>query len=534
MPTDRKIDADVLIVGMGPTGVALAGLLGQNGVTAAVFDKLPGLYPLPRAAGMDHEVMRIAQELRVSRALAPHVVPYRASQYRGVDGQVIKRLASPPPPYRLGWDPMFAFDQPAFETLLRERVATLPSVDVSLECAVTDIGQDDDIAWVDVCRAGTDTVERITGRYLVGCDGGSSFVRRTLGITLTDLGFHENFLVVDALVGDEALAHLPDTQVQYCEPVRPATFVVLAGRHRRWEIMLEPGELPTGPVADADVWRFVERWIKPGEAEIWRSAAYMFHGLVADTWRHGRIFLAGDAAHMTPPFMAQGMAQGMRDAQNLAWKLRQAIGDPRTGDHVLDSYESERRPHVMSTTGRTIELGRLICERDEAAARARDAALRGPHDSDVPVTYRSTFLPPLTDGLVALHTPGAGQILPQPFVAGPDGPVLLDDAAGRGFRLIVTPPMSESDVEVLRTSLTRLDGQVLRIHPAGSALPDDPRAFVEIDNVLTSWLAELGSAVAIVRPDHYVYATASTAEEARTLVDRLVADLEVAGTSIGG
>ncbi|MBF4996502.1 bifunctional 3-(3-hydroxy-phenyl)propionate/3-hydroxycinnamic acid hydroxylase [Nocardia sp. BSTN01] len=522
----RDYDADVLIVGMGPTGAALAGLLGQHGIRTAVFDKLPGLYPLPRAAGMDHEVMRIAQELQIAEALQRHVVPYRASEYHGVDGQVIKRLDSPPPPHRLGWDPMYAFDQPAFENLLRERVAALPSVTVSLGCTVSRIGQDEEHAWVDVQRADTTTIERVTGRYLVGCDGGSSPVRQALGITLTDLEFHEDFLVVDAIVGDEALSRLPATQVQYCEPERPSTFVVLAGHHRRWEIMLNPGELVPGAVTDAEAWPFLERWIKPGDAELWRSAAYTFHGLVADQWRSGRILLAGDAAHMTPPFMAQGMAQGMRDAQNLAWKLRHALMAPTAVPDLLDSYQLERRPHVIATTGHTIDLGRVICERDFNKARARDIELRGADDTAVPVTYRSTFLPPLADGLIATHTAGAGQILPQPRVLVPGGgSVLLDEQSGCGFRVITSAEVNPDDIAALTKSIAPLDGSVIRLLPRNSVPTEEPCTVIEADNLLTSWLTDLNRTIVIARPDHIVYGTAASTDECQTLIAELLTHL---------
>ncbi|WAC57564.1 bifunctional 3-(3-hydroxy-phenyl)propionate/3-hydroxycinnamic acid hydroxylase [Gordonia sp. SL306] len=515
-------DTDVLIVGMGPTGAALAGLLGQHGIRTAIFDQLPGLYPLPRAAGMDHEVMRVAQELGIADQLQPHVVPYRASEYRGVDGEVIKRLDSPPPPHRLGWDPMFAFDQPAFETLLRERVDSLPSVTVSLESTIIDTGQDDDHVWVDVRRAGATTVDHVTGRYLVGCDGGASPIRRRLGITMIDLGFHENFLVVDAIVGDDAVERLPATQVQYCEPDRPSTYVVLAGHHRRWEIMLEPGELAAGSVADDDAWPFIDRWIRPGEATLWRSAAYTFHGLVAESWRDGRILLAGDAAHMTPPFMAQGMAQGIRDAQNLAWKLRYAVDSPTVDASLLDSYQQERRPHVIETTGHAIDLGRVICERDQVAARQRDRELRG-DTPDVPVTYRATFLPPLCDGLIATHTPGAGRILPQPRVTAPDGTsALLDDVIGSGFRVICAAPLEPSDADLLTEAIAPLGGNVTALSPRRGS-PGGLRPLTETDDVLSTWLADLGQKFVIARPDHTVYATADSVADCCGLLSDLVA-----------
>ena len=515
-------DPEVLVVGMGPSGVALAGLLGQRGIRTAVFDRLPGLFPLPRAAGMDHEVMRIAQELGVAEQLAEVVVPYRASEYRGVGGAVIKRLDSPPPPYRLGWDPMFAFDQPAFEAVLRRRVRELPAVTVSLEAEVVAVGQDDDGVWADVRDSGATAVRRVRGSYLVACDGGASPVRRELGITMTDLGFHENWLVVDAIVDDEEVRRrLPATQVQYCEPGRPATFVNLVGHHRRWEIALDPGELPVGPVDNDDVWPWLAPWLRPGEARIWRAAAYMFHGLVADRWRAGRILLAGDAAHMTPPFMAQGMAQGMRDVQNLAWKL-QAVLERRAGDGLLDSYQAERRPHVVTTTTHTIELGRVICERDESVALARDRELLDAAGGEVPVTLRSTFLPPLRDGVIAVDTPGAGEILPQPFLVRDGEQPRLDDVLGTGFRVVATPAIDAADIARLRTAVEPLGGRVVRLHPPGTALAASSGDLVERDGVLTGWLEGLGRAVVIARPDHYVYATAASVEEALTLLEDLL------------
>ncbi|MBB6627805.1 bifunctional 3-(3-hydroxy-phenyl)propionate/3-hydroxycinnamic acid hydroxylase [Nocardioides sp. KIGAM211] len=524
MSTETGPDVQVLIVGMGPTGAALAGLLGQRGVRCAVLDKQPSLYPLPRAIGMDQEVMRIAQELTVTSRLDGHVAPYRPSVYHGVDGQVIKRFDSPPPPHRLGWDPMFAFNQPAFETALRDRIAELPSVSVELETTVAAVGQDANGVWVDLVQPDAAALRRIRGDYLVACDGGSSPVRTNLGITMTDLEFHENWLVVDAIIeDDDVLARLPQTHVQYCDPQRPATFVNLVDRHRRWEISLEPGELPVGPVDVEDVWPWLDRWVKPGEARLWRAAAYLFHGLVADEWRRGRILLAGDAVHMTPPFSAQGMAAGMRDVQNLAWKLNSVLdgGAPET---LLDTYQLERRPHVITTTQYTISLGRVIGERDEAAARARDAQLFAEHGGEVPVTYRTEFLPPLVDGLIARDTPGAGQVLPQPFVQRGEAAVRLDDLVSPGFRVVVAAA-AEVELNRLRTAVAPLGGSVIRIGETAlaEAAAGQPGSFIECDGVLTRWLEAVGSTIAIARPDHYIYATASSTAEAVALLDDLVA-----------
>src|SRR3954454_144379 len=209
---DRK---NVIIVGLSPTGATLAGLLGQRGLTVAVFDRLADLFPLPRAIGLDHEVMRIVQELGVAERLAPHVAPYRPSEYRGMQGQLIRRLDAAPPPFRLGWAPNYMFEQPAVERLLRARLAELPTVSVHRSADVQAVGQDDEGTWADVRLPGAPQVRRIHGRYLVACDGGASAVRKQLGMALEDLGFDEPWLVVDVYVDEETRCRLSPTPRRY-------------------------------------------------------------------------------------------------------------------------------------------------------------------------------------------------------------------------------------------------------------------------------------------------------------------------------
>lgn len=215
------LEVDVIIVGVGPTGAVLAGLLAQHGIRVAAFDRLPDLYPLPRAIGFDHEVMRVMQELGIVERVSRHTAAYRPSEYRGVAGQLIKRLDMAPPPHRLGWAPNHVFDQPAFEREIRQRLSELDGVQVHYSADVTATGEQEDGVWADVTLADGRPL-RCRARYLVACDGGSSPVRKRLGIALEDLGFDEPWLVVDAIVPDAKLAELPQTQVQYCEPSGPA------------------------------------------------------------------------------------------------------------------------------------------------------------------------------------------------------------------------------------------------------------------------------------------------------------------------
>ncbi|MBQ0959835.1 bifunctional 3-(3-hydroxy-phenyl)propionate/3-hydroxycinnamic acid hydroxylase [Ideonella sp. 4Y11] len=505
--------ADVLVIGLGPTGATLAGLLARRGLRVAVFDRLPDLYPLPRAIGLDHEALRIWQSLGLAEALAPHIAPYRPSEYRGVSGQLIKRLDMAPPPHQLGWAPNWVFDQPAVERVLRQHLAAQENVHIGLAHEVLTL--DDAGGGVTATvRDATGHTSTWTAAYAVACDGGASPVRKRLGITLEDLQFDEPWLVVDAHVRPDKLAELPQTQVQYCEPARPSTFVVGPGTHRRWELMLLPGEPLHEQWPEETLWPLLARWIRPGEATLWRAAAYRFHGLVAQRWRAGRILLAGDAAHMTPPFMAQGMVQGLRDAANLAWKLERVLRYSAP-EALLDSYETERRPHVVATTRAAMALGRVICERDPVKAAERDARLLAEHGGTVPTTVRQSMLPDLSAGLIAAGSPGAGSLFPQPRVRSvPDGDTgWLDDVGGGGVRVLAgDDALTPADVRAFEEALSPLQGRLLRlIDPAVDSAPAEPGLLIaEEQSLLVDWLRGLGARFAIVRPDHQVYATAAS------------------------
>ena len=514
-------EVDVIVVGLGPTGATLAGLLGQRGVRVAVFDRMPDLYPLPRAIGLDQEVMRTAQELGIADRLAPHVAAYRPSEYRGMEGQLIKRLDFAPPPYRLGWSPNYVFDQPDFERILRQRLTELPSVQVTCSAQVLAVGQVADHAWADVVLPGDARPTRYVAPYIVACDGGSSPIRESLGIKLEDLGFDEPWLVVDAMVSEAKLAELPQTQVQYCEAERPCTFVVGVGRHRRWEIMLNPGDSLASNFPLEELWPLLQRWLRPGEGELWRAAAYRFHSLVAHEWRRDRIFLAGDSAHMTPPFMAQGMGQGMRDAMNLAWKLERALRS-RASNGLLDTYQAERRPHVLATTRAAMALGRVICERDAERARERDARLLAEQGGAVRTQYRQDMIPGLSAGLMDPEAADAGVVAPQPFLRADGAITRADEITGRGFRLVARVACTPEERHLLSAELQSLGGIALELseEPSGASAPQWIHA-LEDEPVMGPWLDRIGRSFAIVRPDHYVYATASTASEALEQLKRL-------------
>jgi 3-(3-hydroxy-phenyl)propionate hydroxylase len=514
---------DVAVIGLGPVGAVLAGLLGQAGIRTLAIDKLPDIYPLPRAIGLDHEIMRVMQGLGLAEAIQPFVTPYRPTEYHGLNGKVIARYASLPPPFPQGWEPGYMFDQPQFERALRRRLKELPTVDVRLETSLESFEAND--SFVEMTLVGK-TREKVSARYVVGCDGASSLVRKTLGVQFDSLDFDEPWLVVDVLVEPHALPRLPETIIQFCNPERPASYIVGPGPHRRWEIMLQPDERPEDMTRDEAIWPLLSRWLKPGDAKLWRSACYVFHALVAGEWRKGRVFLAGDAAHMTPPFMAQGMCQGIRDAANLAWKLDLALKGA-AGGALLDSYEQERKPHVLATTEKAKELGRVICERDAVRARERDRRLLAERGDPPQVAYRQDLIPPLKLGALAAGRPGIGSRFPQPRIKTDQGDLLLDDFVSNGFRLFLADADAVTSIAAdLRRSLTRLGAGVVCLTPNDrvSTQHADSSCLVETGTLLRDWFALHGVVAALVRPDHYVMATFATPEQI-WIANNLVAEL---------
>lgn len=479
---------DVAIVGCGPVGVVLALLLGRAGLTVHVCDRLPDVYEIPRAISLDHEILRVFQQLGVVDDVMPFIEPFTPSEYYGVDGQLIRRMTMLGPPYPQGYTPSMVFTQPQVERVLREHVARLPGVTMALGVAMNGFVQD--VQGVTLAYADG---SRVRALYAVGCDGGASGVRSALGITLQDLDFDEPWLVVDVLCNAKGLAKLPKTSVQYCEPDRPSTLVIGPGNHRRWEISLQADEDPKEASMPERTWALLSRWLSPEDGTLWRQTSYRFHALVAERWRVGRVFVAGDAAHMQPPFLGQGMCQGIRDAVNLAWKLESVLrqGAP---DRLLDSYGEERKAHVQELTSRIKGVGAVICERDVAKARARDARLLAECDGVVKDTPRQDILPPLVTGLL-LPSPGAGTLFPQPRLR---NGVLMDQLHGCGWRLVG-------------------DGTVPLGGPAGIT-PIDLAREPEADGVVAAWMARHGVRVALVRPDHYVFGSASDASGLARLV----------------
>jgi len=499
---------DVAIVGFGPSGAVAAGLLGQAGLRTYVFDRAHEVYPKPRAIALDHEIMRVFQQLGVVHDVQRYVEPFTPSEYFGVEGQLIRRMTMVSPPHPQGYTPSLVFSQPPVERVLRERAAALSNVTVELGATLRALLQDDEGVTLTI-DTDDGRAKQVRARYVLGCDGASSTVRALAGIELEDLAFDEPWLVVDVLVNDRGLARLPRTSVQYCEPDRPCTMVIGPGNHRRWEISLHADEDPEEAATPARTWQFLSRWLSPDDGELWRQASYRFHALVASQWRRGRVFIAGDAAHQQPPFLGQGMCQGIRDVTNLAWKLKAVASEEVTGaaaDRLLDSYGVERKAHVRELTSRIKAIGAVICERDEARARERDARLLAECGGAVRDTPRQDVLPRLEDGLLSTTGSAAnGTLFPQPRLATASGDALMDERYGHGWRLVVNaslaPAARSLNASHRDIALAVVDAQAER------------------DGVVAGWMQRHECHAALVRPDHYVYGVARSERELAQLLE---------------
>jgi len=464
-------DVDVLIVGLGPVGATLAALLGDLGVKVLVVERESHVYPLPRAAHFDHEAMRLFQQLGIAEAVSRHARPAPAYEFRAGDGRLLMRFNAPAAKASSGWQASYMFHQPGLELALRAKLATSRSVEVRLASRFVALEQDAE--RVRAVVEGPHGVEVVRARYLVGCDGGSSMVRAAIGGELFDYGFDEPWLVIDAKVDEHA--RTPDVNLQVCDPDRPTTCVLMGPGRHRWEFMLRPGEDPNVAMTDAFIQPLIAPW-DCGEVEIERRAVYRFHGLVAKTWRSGRVLLAGDAAHQMPPFAGQGMCSGLRDAANLAWKLSAMLAG--ADEALLDTYQAEREPHVRAFIELAIGMGRVVCTLDPEAAAQRDAAMLAPGRSPV---MPDPTPPVLSDGHVSTGAPAAGGLFVQTWADGRG----LDDVLGPGAWLIVREPVAPvPGLSVVSLADARLAGH---------------------RKALAAWLGRHGAEAVLVRPDRYVF-----------------------------
>jgi 2-polyprenyl-6-methoxyphenol hydroxylase-like FAD-dependent oxidoreductase/catechol 2,3-dioxygenase-like lactoylglutathione lyase family enzyme len=525
----RELDADVVIVGYGPVGQALAALLGRAGHRVLAFERFREIYRLPRAVHLDHEIMRLLQSLDLAAELAEEMIPVRDYQWFGADGEPLMRFDTPQPA-RSGWEASYMFFQPELEAALDRRGVEVDRVTLERGWVAEALADSDAGPQLRVRRviedeatklAQTEQTRTVSARWIIGADGANSFVREAVGIGRRDLGFEERWLVVDVEPHDmSALSHLP-IACQWCDPARPTTHVQSGPRHRRWEFMLLPGEQAADFADPARVWALLEPWFRPEDGGLTRSAVYEFRSMVADRMRKGHVLVVGDAAHLTPPFLGQGLCAGLRDGLNVAWKLDLVLRG-LASERLLDTVEAERQPQTEAVIGLAVELGKVLCELDPRAAAARDEMLR---DAGPPPPLE---LAPLGSGALRAADSLAGTLSVQGTVALAGREGRFDDVVGRGFALITAAgdPLAALGEE------QRALVEALGMKPA-SLDPGAPHGVRDLDGRLSGWLREHDAHAVVVRPDFYVFGSVASAQELPSLLDDLRRELYIDTTTRG-
>jgi 2-polyprenyl-6-methoxyphenol hydroxylase-like FAD-dependent oxidoreductase/catechol 2,3-dioxygenase-like lactoylglutathione lyase family enzyme len=512
-------DYDIAIVGYGPVGQTAAILMGQLGYKVAAFDRWPSLYPRPRAVHYDDEVARIFQRLGIAGQLRSITEPATTYEWQNALGQtllLLDRTGHGPS----GWPAATMFTQPELEQLLDRTAKAVPSVEVHQGWEVSHLTDAGTQVSLSVLRgegigdswAPTGERRELTAGYVIGCDGANSIVRERMGTPLEDLGFAFDWLIADTIPRDPAL--LAGVNLQRCDPERPTTLVSGGPGRRRWEWMLLPGETREQVEDPAFVWSLLEgSGLGESDLELERHCVYTFRARWAERWREGRMLLAGDAAHLMPPFAGQGLCSGIRDAFTLAWRLDLVLKG-QAAESTLDAYTTERRGHLQHAITLSVELGKVICITDAAEAAARDEVLLGvaADPSTPPVEPPPPNLGPgLHDGPSQHGAGAAGSVFPQAHVSLGGRACRLEEEIGGGFALYALDADPESLLDA-RTSgyLQALDCSLVEVDRA-----------LDRHGVYREWFSAHDCAVALVRPDFYVFGTAASAEETRALVRRL-------------
>ena len=512
-----KERCDVAIVGCGPVGGLLAILLGQRGWRVAVLERWPKPYPLPRAVHFDHEIGRIFQDAGIADAIRAQSEPGYTYEWRNAAGDTLVRFGRENVDSISGWPESNMFHQPDLERVLEQRIGELANVTLHRGAEVFEIA--DEGAAVRVrARDAAGHVREIEARWAIGCDGPNSFVRRAMQVPVDDVGFDFDWLIVDVVMRRER--RWRPKNFQLCDPARPATIVSGGPGRRRFEFMVLPNETVETLDDARAAWALLEPFeLTPQNAVLERHSVYSFRARWAEEWRHGRLLIAGDAAHLLPPFAGQGMCSGLRDAATLAWQLDLVLSR-RAPDTLLDTYAQERLAHVRSLIDLSISLGRVMCTTNADDAAARDAQLTALVQANQRAPLPSP--PILGPGTTLSGDRYAGQLFVQGRVhatgSGDPRVGLFDDVVGRGWVLV------GADRDPLQ-DLTPEQQHFFASLRGVSAHVGVDAPVVDLDGRYAAFFERTGRRVVLQRPDFHLFGTGKDAADAGALLDALARQL---------
>lgn len=509
--SETKTDFDVAIVGCGPVGQLLAMLLGKNGHRVQVLERHPEFYPLPRAVTFDDETARTLAGIGFDPDHDAKMEAFDADYYlKNGDRQILQTLdwkGEQP----TGWRRWYWFNLPELQVRFQEMLDSMPEVSVRRAFEVQGVKHLDGHVEVHGTSLAGGAPEKclITAKFVVGADGANSIIRELIGTDMENLGFFYDWLIIDIKNTGNVVYDPPIWQ--FCDPRRPQTLVPGGPGRRRWEIMLLPGETAEEVATPEACWKFIEPWgSNPSNCELERFAVWRFQAKWARRWTQGRLAIAGDAAHLTPPFAGQGMCAGFRDAVNLSWRL-DLILKGLAAPELLDDYGPERIEQTKYWINVAVEIGKVICVLDPAQAAERDkallAAMADPRLAPPPPP------PPALGPGNWVESPGASMLSRQGRVALQGTKGRFDEFVHRGWHLIGLDHVPGADLPAeVRRQFEALGGSRIQVstRAVDGAIHDEHGAYA-------AWFKELGADVVLVRPDHYVAFSAQRAEVADRL-----------------
>jgi 3-(3-hydroxy-phenyl)propionate hydroxylase len=515
---------DVIVSGYGPTGQAAASLLARMGHSVAVFERWPNMYGLPRLCSLDGEACRIVQAAGdVDEALADSS---EVRYYNLVDAQGDILIEINFEDTRVcGFYDRMSMYQPDVEATM-DRAARERGVEVFQGWEVKGFEQDDDGVTVRVephsrgYEGAPEPPRTYRARFVIGADGARSAVRNQIGADREDFGFREGFLSVDVKrKGDYQFSS--GTAMSICDPQRNVSVIPIGQNRMRFEFLVNPDDDNTELLTPDVGYHFLNTaWgITADDVEIYRQVIYPFEAKVAHDWREGRVLLAGDAAHLMPPFAGQGACSGMRDSNNLAWKVDLVLRGLAPIE-LLDTYTAERRPHVRFITIGAVEVGKVACTRDTDVAAQRDAYLKRGGELPPPLA-----VPDMETGILHRADGGeveapAGQLIPQGVVESDGRTGRFDDVVGYGFQLVARggDPLATLNDEQ-RALLRELNCAVASIGPGGSV--------ADVANEYGAFFDEQGVDAVLARPDFTIFGGVHSLDDLPALIDDLRDQLQI-------
>jgi 3-(3-hydroxy-phenyl)propionate hydroxylase len=540
--TTSPFDTDVLILGTGPVGLTLANLLGGYGVRTIVADAGAALIDYPRGVGLDDESLRTFQTAGVVDQVLPHTTPNHIMRMVNGKGQVLANVA--PGAQDFGWSRRNAFIQPLVDAELLKGLDRFDHVDVYFGHTLLGYVDDSDGVTATI-ELGDGSQKTIRARYLVGCDGGRSITRKSMGVSFDGQSSPTRFLVID--LRNDPLG-TPNAYLG-ADPVRPFVSIGLPHGVRRFEFMIFDHETDEQVADPLFVHQLLARHVPdPAGVDFIRQRVYTLHARIAGAFRKGHVLIAGDAAHLMPVWQGQGFNSGVRDSTNLAWKLT-AVLRGLADDALLDTYDTERRDHAKAMIDVSVAMGRILSPTNKAVAGTRDriaAALNlVPAAKKWIAEGRYKPKPRFHVGaLVPATGPAAevdpvGSMFPQPRVdTRTERGVLLDDVLGPWFSVLVwgNDPRHVFDAQSLAT-LRRLGVKLVSVRPGTQlhwddaptdAAPDGREVAVIGDAAgrLKSWFDTHPVGFVVIRPDRYV-AAAALAQDASRVTTALATALHL-------